>query len=224
MIDLEAVVAELTWLTPEPVYVGGAVVPLFLDDFGRSQMRPTEDVDCIVAHVVTRKGWWDLEAQLRRRRWSPDPDGPRCRYRSPGGAIVDLMPTDPDILGFGGRWYPLVAETARRLDLSTTTSILVPTPALLFACKLEAFSDRGRRDPWMSKDLEDIAAMLDGCQDLEIDVTGHPDDVREHIAQVLREIESSPTERDALRAQLPRGGDERRQLARIDALLARLTI
>jgi len=45
MIDLDAVVDELAWLEPPPVYVGGAVVPLFLDDFGRSQMRPTEDVD-----------------------------------------------------------------------------------------------------------------------------------------------------------------------------------
>ncbi len=52
MSELERIVdrvaADLSWVEPEPVFVGGATIGLFLDDFGRSQFRPTKDVDCIV--------------------------------------------------------------------------------------------------------------------------------------------------------------------------------
>ena len=31
--------SDLDWLTPEPVFVGGATIGLFLDAFGRSQQE-----------------------------------------------------------------------------------------------------------------------------------------------------------------------------------------
>ena len=95
---VDAVAAGLAWISPEPVYVGGATIGLFLDALGRSQLRATLDVDCIVPSVVTRVAWWKLEEGLRARGWSPDPDGPICRYRSPGGVLVDLMSEDPGVL------------------------------------------------------------------------------------------------------------------------------
>lgn len=222
MIDLDAVASELDWLDPEPVYIGGATVPLYLDEFGRSQMRPTEDVDCIVSQVATRKAWWDLEAELRKRHWSPDTDGPVCRYRSPAGAIVDLMPTDPSILGFSGQWYPRAVEKARPHTLASGRTVLVASPALLFACKLEAFRDRGESDPWASKDLEDIAALLDGCSELLDDMRAQDEDVRTFVAERLTSIEASRDAREALRAQLPRGGDDQRQHQRITQLIQQL--
>jgi hypothetical protein len=222
MIDLDTVAKELSWLDPEPVFVGGAVVPLYLDAFGQSQMRPTEDVDCIVPAVTSRKQWWDLEEQLRRRRWSPDQDGPLCRYRSPSGALVDLMPADASILGFSGRWYPRVISQAVRHALGPSSSVLIAPPALLLACKLEAYGDRGSADPWGSKDLEDVAALLDGCKPLQASVERADPNLRSYIARALDDIEASISASEALRGQLPRGGDERRQLERIDRLLAKL--
>lgn len=49
---LDGVAHDLEWLDVEPVFVGGATIGLFLDDFGRSQLRPTNDVDCIVPLVM----------------------------------------------------------------------------------------------------------------------------------------------------------------------------
>lgn len=219
---VDAVAADLAWISPEPVYVGGATIGLFLDALGRSQLRATLDVDCIVPSVVTRVAWWKLEEGLRARGWSPDPDGPICRYWSPGGVVVDLMSEDPGVLGFSGRWYPRVVERAERRTLVTGRSVLVAPPDLLLACKLDAWRDRGARDPYASKDLEDIVALLDGCRELEASVVGGDEDVREAIAVGLTEILEHERYRVAALGQLPRGGDADAQEARVLALARRL--
>jgi hypothetical protein len=54
---VDAVAADLEWVSPEPVFVGGATIGLFLDALGRSQLRPTLDVDCILPSAVTRVAW-----------------------------------------------------------------------------------------------------------------------------------------------------------------------
>lgn len=219
---VDAVAADLAWISPEPVFVGGATLGLFLDALGRSQLRPTLDVDCIVPRVVTRVAWWRLEEDLRARGWSPDPDGPICRYRSPGGVVVDLMSEDPAVLGFAGQWYGRVVSRAERRSLITGRAVLVAPPDLLLACKLDAWRDRGTHDPYASKDLEDIAALLDGCRELEACVAAAEPDVREAIAVGLTEILENTRYRQAVLGQLPRGGAPDAQEARVLALLRRL--
>jgi hypothetical protein len=218
---VDGVAEELEWLPMEPVFVGGAVIGLYLDDFGRSQIRPTDDVHCIV-HVVTRADWWDLEKQLRTHHWSPDPDGPVCRYLSRRGVKVDLMPVDPSVLGFAGQWYPAVVETAEQRKLSTGRRILVPNVALLVACKLEAFGDRGMADPHMSEDLEDVVALLDGCGELEACVVAAAEGARAYVAEELVRLLDDPALLEVVTAQLPPAGDPSAQETRVLALMKRL--
>jgi len=221
---LDGVADDLSWLSPPPVFVGGATIGLFLDAFGRSHLRPTKDIDCIVPEVSTRQSWWDLEAELGRRGWNPDASGPICRYRSPNGALVDLMPTVPEVLGFQGRWYPAAVASAQLRRLVTGRGVRTPTPELLLACKLEAWRNRGRDDPLLSSDLEDIAALLEGCRELEQRVTTASAELRSWIAVELGEVLRDAGAREALLGHLPRGGDqgarERRVLALVEALAA----
>ena len=71
---LAEVAEEVAWMVPPPVFIGGATVGLFLDDFGRRQLRPTKGVDCIVpteameavAGHLPRGG--DVSARLRKVR------------------------------------------------------------------------------------------------------------------------------------------------------------
>lgn len=205
---LDRVAGELDWLAPPPVFLGGATIGLFLDDFGRAQLRPTHDIDCIVPEVITRVGWWRLEEKLRQRGWSPAKGGPICRYQSPNGALVDLMPEAPEALGFTGRWYSLAVRGALRSELFTGRFILVPAPEILLACKLEAWQDRGREDPLLSQDLEDVVSLLDGCRELDERVAGASEYLQRWLAEVFAEILDHPDMLDAVLAQLPRGGDE----------------
>ena len=78
-------------------------------------------------------------------------------------------------------------------------------------------------DPYASKDLEDIASLLDGCGELEQGVSEAKRDVRHRISQSLQRIGSDASARAALLGQLPRGGDAEAQAKRVLALLERLT-
>lgn len=219
---LDQVAIELAWLAQEPVFIGGATIGLYLDEFGRGQLRPTKDVDCIVPEVTSRVAWWELEAQLRSRGWTPAPTGPICRYLSPSGVLVDLMSLDPEVLGFSGRWYPEAVAGAERRVLATTRSILVPTPHHLLAFKIEAWSDRGRGDPWLSPDLEDVVALLDGCHELESRLHTASDDLLRSVASSFRAILDDATTLEAVTGHLPRGGDFVAREERVLALMARL--
>ncbi len=129
------------------------------------------------------------------------------------------MPVDPAVLGFSGRWYRVAATTAIPHVLPDGTSIQVPRPALLLACKLEAFHDRGRRDPYASKDLEDIVALVDGCSELESSLTEAVDELRAWVAVQLSQMLRDGTCMEAVVGQLPRGGDV---TARESALFERM--
>lgn len=219
---MDRVAEELSWLSPAPVFLGGATVGLFLDDFGRAQLRPTQDIDCIVPQVLTRTDWWKLEEQLRDRAWSPVPGGPICRYRSPGGGLVDLMAEVPEVLGFSGKWYPHTVRGAQFRELATGRQVLVPTPEHLLACKLEAWSDRGRADSLLSRDLEDVVSLLDGCRELEAGVTAADEELQDWIAGVLVEIVDNRSHREAVIAHVPRGGDQSVREWRLLTLMDRL--
>ncbi|MFH2006494.1 MAG: hypothetical protein ABI333_07915 [bacterium] len=219
---LDRVAEELRWLTPKPVFLGGATIGLFLDRFGRAQLRPTYDIDCIVPQVMTRTDWWRLEEQLRDRGWTPVPGGPICRYRSPGGALVDVMAENPEVLGFSGRWYPHTVKGAQPRELVTGRQVMVPTPEHLLACKLEAWSDRGRLDSLASRDLEDVVSLLDGCRELEAGMAAASTELQGWIAEVLCEILDSRVHREAVLAHVPRGGDQATRERRLRALMERL--
>lgn len=195
-------------MDPAPVFIGGAVTGLFLDELGRSQLRVTEDVDCIVPELTSTAGWWALEQALRGRGWAPAPDGPVCRYRSPSGALVDLVAQNPSVQGFAGQWFSVAVARARRVVLASGSAIRVPPVEVFFACKLEAFADRGRHDPWQSKDLEDLVTLVDCAPALVSSVGDAAPELRGWVARSVRELLLSPAVAPVLAGHLPRGGDE----------------
>lgn len=225
---LTEVASELDWLQPAPVYIGGATIGLFLDAFGRSQLRPTRDIDCIVPALYTMAAWWALEQTLRERGWSPDTSAgaPVCRYRSPRGHTVDLLAERPEVQGFAGRWFSAAVARAEE-RLVGGQRVLVPDAAHLLACKLEAFADRGATDPMASADFEDIVSLLDGCAEIEARLETAPTDLADYVVGELANIHRSPALLEAAEGHLPRGGDmggrRRRFQERLRALSQRPT-
>lgn len=218
---LSEVAAELDWLAPAPVFIGGATIGLFLDPFGRSQLRPTKDIDCILPTLTTTMEWFSLERELRRRGWQPDPAGPICRYQSPRGHTVDLLAERPEAQGFAGRWFgAAVAHAEERL--LEERRIRVPNAAHLLACKLEAFTDRGAADPLASTDFEDIVSLLDGCADIESCMETAPADLNAYIAAEMARIAGSRALLEAALGHLPRGGDQAGRQSRLRARLQAL--
>lgn len=99
-------VANVLNSVPETiVFTGGATIPLYLDDVSAVDIRPTDDVDCVV-EITSRAKYYQLTARLRELGLteSTEPGSPLCRWQYLG-ITIDIMPCDESILGFSNRWY-----------------------------------------------------------------------------------------------------------------------
>ncbi len=159
---LSLAVEHLGELTDVMVFLGGCATGLLITDPAAPPIRITRDVDAIV-QVLSIADYRQLEKQLRSHGFREDnsTDAPICRWRS-GEILLDVMPTDPQILGFGNQWYAAASENAEAIQLPSGRHIRMVSAPYFLVTKLEAFDGRGNGDYLMSHDIEDIIAVLDG--------------------------------------------------------------
>lgn len=182
------------------VFVGGAVVGLFLTDPAAPEARATDDVDVVIGET-SRAGYDRIEERLRDAGYSQPADGPICRWNI-AGTVVDLMPLNAEVLGFTNRWYRAVMEHAIPVQLSLGRSVRIVSASYLVATKLEAYFDRGAGDVLFSRDLGDIVALVDGREELVDEVRSTETAVRAFIAAAFRTLLASPSFLDAIPAHL----------------------
>jgi len=199
---LIAAAAKLAPLLDQIAFVGGCITGLLLTDPAAAPIRPTLDVDAIVA-VASYAEFTVLENRPRDLgfRESRTEDAPICRWIN-GDTILDLMPTDASILGFSNRWYPPALEKAQKTKLANQEIRVITAPYFL-ATKLEAFHGRGKNDFRMSHDLEDIVTVVDGRPEIVVEVHLAPADVRKYLSDEFRSLLSKRDFWDALPGHLP---------------------
>lgn len=198
LAKVELIAAALGSLREQLVFVGGCAVGLLMTDTAAAPVRVTFDVD-LVAHVTALTAYHGLEKKFGRLGFARDTasDAPICRWRY-RDLLVDLMPTEPGILGFANLWYPLAVETARSVSLPSGATIrLIAAPAFL-ATKFEAYSDRGKGDLLASHDLEDIINVLDGRPGVLNEVMGAPATLRDYLTRRFAELLATPSFMDVL--------------------------
>jgi hypothetical protein len=197
-IDMLMAVARVLNRLPQPVvYTGGATISLYLDALSARDMRPTDDVDCVV-EVTSQREYYRLSATLRALGLSEDtsPGAPLCRWLCEG-VKLDVMPVDPQVLGFGNRWYERGVADAIDFILPNASEIKIFALAYLLASKIEAFGSRGRNQFYFSKDFEDIITLFNGCPQLIVEIAASEVEVRTFITAWVR------TERKNLDAMAP---------------------
>jgi hypothetical protein len=180
------------------VFVGGAVAGVLITDPAMPDIRPTQDVD-VVCRVIARAEYHKLEKQLRQRGFEEDtrPGAPLCRWCIEE-IILDLMPTQGDILGFANRWYPLAVDTAHIHPLPSGRSIQLVTAPVFLATKLEAFHGRGMGNHRFSHDLEDLMAVLDGRDSLLEECRQSPPELQSYLSERIAALLATPAFLDAL--------------------------
>lgn len=201
--QLRLAAIELRPLLDKVVFLGGCTTGVFITDPAAADIRPTKDVDVIV-EVAGRAEYHALEKKLRALGFNQpmEEDDPICRWRK-GMVIVDVMPTDPAILGFGNRWYPHAIETAELLDIGKQLEIRVVTPPMFVATKIEAFEGRGRGDFYGSHDLEDIIAVIDGRETLTEEIRNTGAEITSYIAAHFKRYMEIADFRNALPGFIP---------------------
>lgn len=212
LIQLAAV--RLDDLTEEVVFVGGASVALLITDTVSRAPRVTLDVD-VVVEVATRHDYNQLESRLRKLGFQNDFGGPICRFCH-GELTLDVMPTDPDILGFSNAWYAEAVSHAQAMTLQNGKRIRVSTAPCIVATKLEAFESPHRenaRDFLASRDFEDLVTLFDGRPELVEEISNATPRVRDYIASTLRSYREMGVLGEGISAHLQ--ADEQSRLPRI---------
>ena len=159
-------------------------------------VRPTGDIDAVTG-AASYHELIKIEEELRRLgfRECLQEDAPRCRWMN-GDLLLDLMPTNPSILGFSNRWYRPALENAQRVVIGDYEIQFITAPYFL-ATKLEAFHGRGKNDFRMSHDMEDIVTVLDGRPEIVEEIPLAPADLRRYLSDEFRTLLSN---RDFLEA------------------------
>jgi predicted nucleotidyltransferase len=217
---LESVVKSLgTALCEQFVFVGGCVTGLLITESAAPPVRVTKDVDAIV-EIVSLTEYHALERQLEGGGFRHDrsPDAPICRW-TVGGALLDVMPSNESVLGFGNRWYSEAIRTAMEVSLPSGQVIRLISPPAFLGTKLEAFHGRGAGDFLASHDLEDIITLVDGRPELSKEVCEASLQLREYLFAQIRALLQNDNFLEALPAHLL--GDAASQ-ARLPELLSRL--
>ncbi|HEU4459822.1 MAG TPA: hypothetical protein VFR90_11920 [Methylibium sp.] len=174
------------------VFVGGAVAGLLVTDPLADSVRATRDVDAVLN--VSRAGFHRIEEAVAQRGFARDMHSDViCRWvHKDSGVLFDLMPVQPDVLGFSNRWYPYAVETAEPVELSPGVSIRLISAVAFVATKLEAFAGRGGGDFLSSHDIEDVLNIVDGREELVEEIAAAPVELRQAVAEAFHRLLTHP--------------------------------
>lgn len=185
---LRRIAEALDDIREQVVFVGGAVAGLLVTDPLADSVRATRDVDAVV-----NAGWAmfrRIEQQVAERGFVRDVASEViCRWiHKASGVVFDLMPVQPDVLGFSNRWYPYAVQSATTVDLGNGTAVRLVSAVAFVATKLEAFADRGQGDFLSSHDLEDVLNIVDGREELAGELAAAPSEVRRAVATAFTRL------------------------------------
>ena len=219
---LEICAHALGPLCEELVFLGGCATALLITDAAAPPIRATRDVD-VLAEVASMTDYRRLEGQLRERGFEVDSskDAPICRWAG-HGILLDVMPTDERILGFGNTWYRSAVSSSMLCRLPSGAQIRLIDPVHFIATKLEAFTGRGQNDFVLSHDLEDVICVADGRPELEKEIADSAPEIRRYIRECLRTFLADPNFIDALPGQLPGDAGSQARLPILREKLERL--
>jgi predicted nucleotidyltransferase len=202
ILRIKAVASILKELNQKIVFVGGATVALYAPKAISFETRPTDDVD-VVVELASYMDYSKLDEQLRSIGFQNDIEsGVICRYKIQG-IIVDVMPTNSEVLGFSNIWYPDGFKNAIDVRIDDEITIKIFSPAYFIATKLEAFKSRGGEDYRTSSDFEDIVYVLDNCLEIETHFRTIDDSLRAYFKSEFEKLLADDSLEEGIYSHLP---------------------
>ncbi|MEX2597073.1 MAG: nucleotidyl transferase AbiEii/AbiGii toxin family protein [Salibacteraceae bacterium] len=192
------------------IYVGGAVVSLYVTDEGAEQPRPTKDID-ISVQVSTYAEMDELRENLASKKIYPA-SNEKVMYRYVyEDVLIDFIPFEETSLGPTNSWLKPGFEKAYPVKIGGAEIKILPV-SMFLASKWEAFKSRGG-DPRTSHDFEDIVYVIDNNLKLVDDIVNADTSVRKYLKEMTLEIMSNPSRNEIIECHLnPFTMEGRRQL------------
>jgi hypothetical protein len=215
---LRRIAWQLGPLCERVVFIGGAVAPLLQLNDVLPRVRPTNDVDAVIA-TSSYAELGLLRDALRTRGFSeaavPPEHGATThmhRWIAPdGGGPFDLVPVGDHPGGTGSVADAYAVESAVRIDYREKDGdapciVRHASPVAFLVLKWAAFSDRGRESPFDSHDLEDIIGVMASRPTIVTEGHAAPSAVRRSLAEHCRAFFADADMADELiAAHLPAG-------------------
>ena len=187
---IEKVALALGDLNEEVVYVGGAVISLYVNDLGAEQPRPTKDID-ISVQIGSYAQMELLRERLAKKNIFPAPQEKVIYRYIYQDILIDFIPYESTSLGPTNQWLKPGFEHAYKVDIGVSSIRILPV-SLFIATKWAAFKDRGS-DPRTSPDFEDIIYVIDNNLDFVDNVLRSGIDVQNFLKEMSIEILSHPS-------------------------------
>lgn len=205
---LQTVANGLGDLKAEMVFVGGSVAELYANNPAASDIRPTLDVDCVV-ELSSRTAHAKLEERLRAKKFANDTSqgAPICRWIYKD-ILVDVMPTDSNVLGFTNIWYNEGVDNKITKTLPDGTEVFVFPPEYYLATKFEAHKGRGGNDLRQSHDFEDIIYIFNNCSDLLDNISNANVTVKAYLKEECQHLLNNEGLTEGVESALPYGSGE----------------
>ncbi|MFA9388747.1 MAG: nucleotidyl transferase AbiEii/AbiGii toxin family protein [Prolixibacteraceae bacterium] len=182
------------------LYVGGAVVSLYIDDPSAEDVRPTKDID-LSLEIASLGELESLRQELYNKGFSQShEDNVVCRFRYED-IKVDVMGTKPIGWAPANPWFEKGFPYKKRIKLDTTEIFILPLPYFL-ATKFTAFNDRGKKDPRTSHDFEDIVYLLNYTSKLSEEINATSLVLKSYLKEEFQNILDSEIMQEAILANL----------------------
>ena len=196
---IKKIAVALGDLNERVMYVGGAVVSLYINDPGADDVRPTKDID--ISLEIASLG--ELEA-LRQKLNSKGfiqsaEDNIICRFRY-DDVKIDVMSTKAIGWAPANPWFAPGFLRKQQQQVENENILILALPYFL-ASKFTAFNDRGAKDPRSSHDFEDIVYILDNRKNLT-EIVQAPKDVRKYLYSEFSGILNDGVKQEAILGNL----------------------
>ena len=197
---IRVIATALSELNERVVYVGGAVVSLYINDPAAEDVRPTKDID-ISLKIASIGELEEIRESLAMKGFKQSPsDDVICRFRYKD-IKVDVMSTKAVGWAPANPWFGPGFEHLEKIDIEDK-SINILQLSYFLATKFSAFKDRGGNDARLSHDYEDITYILDNRIDLVEEIQKSPNDVKEYLKTEFKKLIESKNMKEAMMANL----------------------
>lgn len=207
---VEKVAIALGEINNDVIYIGGAVVSLYVTDDGAEQPRPTNDID-ISVQISTYSQMEKLREELDKKKIFPASNETVMNRYSYEDILIDFIPYEETPLGPTNSWLKPGFEKSHSVLIGNIEIKILPVSFFL-ATKWEAYKSRGN-DPRMSPDFEDIIYIIDNSLDLVDEVKDAEIKVQLFLKEMASEILSHPYRNEIIECHLnPYTSNERKTL------------
>lgn len=199
-IDTKKIARALGELNQQVVYVGGAILSLYITDESAEDVRPTGDID-ISMEIATVAELESIREEITNKGfYQSSEDNVICRFRYED-IKVDVMATKPVGWAPANRWFEAGFQHLVIFNLDGIDIKCLALPYYL-ASKFTAFYDRGSSDPRTSKDYEDIGYLLNYTQNLKEQVLNAHAEVKQYLLECFQDILSDDVKQEAILGNL----------------------